>query len=239
LTEPGKQSYRLDMRSISVLVGLCSLVAFADEPVEVFVDRNETYIRAGSASGLELGSMVTIWGDLIPTTKERRRAGTATVMEIWPSLARINLDDAAKSDKAAKKFATFEPKRRGGAAAQPTPPPAPPPAAAAPPPPPPPAAAPKPAAPTPGGIIKGHARFKGAGPWMVLTLWNDEAFDWTKCQLSLPGGLIYTLNLLKAGDHESIALSNFVQQGPERDIPRESVTVRCLQGASKFLFPVD
>ena len=225
------------MRSISVLVGLCSVVGFAAEPYEVFVDRGETYVRAGTAAGLELGSMVTIWGDLIPTTTERRRAGTATVMEIWPSLARINLDEAARADKTPKKFASFEPKRRPGAAAAVTPPPPPPPTPA-------PAAAdggraPAVAAAPTGGILRGRATFKGAGPWMVLTVWNEETFDWTKCSLSLPGNLVYSLAHLKAKDHESIALSNFVQQGPERDVPRDSVTVRCAQGASKFMFPLD
>lgn len=242
LTTAVRQSYPLVMRSISLLVALCSLAAFADEPFEVFVDRSETYVRAGTAMGLDLGAMVTIWGDLIPTTKERRRVGTATVMEIWPSLARINLDDAARADKTAKKFASFDAKRRAGVAAVVSPPPPPPP-------PPPPSAnldggrAPlrDTAAPTsPAGILRGHATFKGAGPWMVLTLWNDESFDWSKCTVSLPGGLNYTLNQLKAGDRESIALSNFAQQGPERrDVPRDSVTVRCGQGASKFLFPLD
>ncbi len=226
------------MRSISLLVGLCSLVCFAEEPYEVFVDRAETYVRAGTANGLELGQQVTIWGDLIPTTKERRRAGTGTVMEIWPSLARISLDDAARNDKAAKKFAAFEPKRRPGTV---PPPPLPPTQA--------PAAGPmdggrapmsgEAPARLPNGVLRGHAAFRGAGPWMVLTLWNDETFEWTKCGLTLPGGLTYTLPQLRAGDHESIALSNFVQQGPERDVPRDSVTVRCTQGASKFLFPLD
>ncbi len=222
------------MRSISLLVGLCSLVCFAEEPYEVFVDRGETYVRAGTAMGLALGAQVTIWGEQIPTTKERRRAGTATVMEVWPSLARINLDDSARADKTAKKFASFEGKARGNA--PPPPPPAPPTPPAPPPAPPVVAAAPER---LPNGILRGHATFKGAGPWMVLTLWNDEVFDWTKCNVALPGGLVYTLNNLRAGDHDSIALSNFVQQGPQKDVPRDSVTVRCTQGASKFLFPID
>ena len=72
---------------------------------------------------------------------------------------------------------------------------------------------------------------------MVLTLFNDETFDWSKCSVTLPGNLVYMLNQLKAGDHDSIALSNFVQQGPERDVKKDSVVVRCAQGASKFLFP--
>lgn len=234
------------MRSLCVLIGLCSAAAGADEPYEIFLDRGETYMRAGTQMGLELGAMVTVWGDPIPTTKERRRAGTATVMEIWPSLARINLDDAARNDKAAKKFASFEPKKRAPVPAPSAPPP-PPPAAAPPPAAPAPVAAAdagvvkKPTALPPGTppVIKGHATFKGAGPWMVLTLWNDEEVDWHNCSVSLPGNLVYQLKFLRARDHESIALSNFVQSGPERDVPKDSVTVRCPHGAARYLFPPD
>jgi len=221
------------MRAISLTVALLGVAAFADEPYEVFLDRGETYVRAGTAQGLELGAQVTIWGDLIATTTERRRAGTATVMEIWPSLARINLDEAARTDKTAKKLASFDAKRRPAA---PPPPPAPAPTAGQPPPPAPPPAAP---ARLPNNVLRGHAAYKGAGPWMVLTLWNDEQFDWNKCSVSLPGGLVYTLKYLRAGDHESIALSNFVQQGAVKDVPKDSTTVRCTEGASKFLFPAN
>ncbi len=230
------------MRSLAWAVcavgGLLATDAVADEPSEIFVDRGETYVRAGSQQGLELGAAMTVWGDLIPTTTERRRLGTAVVMEIWPSLARINLDDAARNDKTAKKFASFEPRKRVAVPlpSQP-PPPAMPPAAAGPtdgg------AAAKAPALP-PGTprVIKGHATWKGAGPWMVLTLWNDEDFDWHNCSVSLPGNLVYPLKYLRARDRESIALSNFTQQGPERDVPKDSVTVRCPnQGAARYLFP--
>lgn len=235
------------MRSLALLAGLYAAASSAQEApatYEIFVDRNETYVRAGTAQGLEQGSSVTVWGDLIATTKERRRAGTATVMEIWPSLARVNLDEAARADKAAKKYASFEPRKRVQVPTVLTAPPPPPTAAPAP------ASkdagrAPlkdpdaKPANPNAAPVLKGHATFKGAGPFMVLSLFNDEAFDWNTCNLSLPGGLVYTLPHLRAGDRESIALSNFVQQGPEREAIRDSVTVRCKQGASRFLFPID
>ncbi len=233
------------MRSIPLLVALCSLVCVAEEPYEVFVDRGETYVRAGTAVGLGLGSMVTVWGDLIASTRERRRAGSATVMEVWPSLARINLDDTARADKSAKKYASFEGKKRSEAAVL-SAPPAPPRAGSAGAPPTPALAgrgplkdpAPPPPAAT-AGILKGHATYKGAGPWMVLVVWNDETFDWTNCTVSLPGNLVFDLRELKARDHESIALSNFVQKGPERDLTKDSTTVRCTQGASKFMFPLD
>jgi hypothetical protein len=72
---------------------------------------------------------------------------------------------------------------------------------------------------------------------MVLSLWNDDPTAWTNCRLELPGNLFYTLSHLSAGDHESIALSNFVQQGPERDVLADAVTVRCAQGSGRFVFP--
>lgn len=210
------------MRLLSLLVALCSVTGFA-QPYELFVDRGDTFVRAGSAQGLELGATVTIWGDPIPTTTERRRAGTGVVMELWSSLARVNLDDAAKADKTPKKFASFEGK------AKPTPPPAPPAAAPAP-------SAPPSPPPSP-GVLKGRGRYKGAGPWMVLTVWNDDANDWTRCTFTLgPGNLVYSHPRLKAGDHETVALSNFVQQGPAREGDQEWVSVRCAEGASRFLF---
>lgn len=220
--------YRGAMRFLAWASLAVAATAAAQEPSEIFVDRGETYVRAGSQQGLELGTGMTVWGDLIPTTTERRRIGTAVVMEIWPSLARINLDDAARSDKTAKKYASFEVKKRVV-----VPPPTPPP------PPPPPAGASADGGARPGTprIIKGHATWKGAGPWMVLTLWNDEDFDWHNCSVSLPGNLVYQLKFLRAHDHEAIAQSNFVQQGPERDVPKDSVTVRCPQGAARYLFP--
>lgn len=223
------------MRALVLLGSLVASAAVAEE-VELFVDRGDTFLRAGSASGLAVGTTVTVLGDKIAKTEERRRVGTATVMEVWPSLARVALDDAARADKAAKKFVSLGPAK--AAAAQPPPPPPPPPPAAdtgrkplgaAPPPP--------PSGNTAGGPLKGHATFKGAGPWKLLGLFNDENFQWTNCLLTLPGNLTYKLASLRANDRESIALSNFQQHGPEIDTPQTSVTVKCAEGQARFVFP--
>lgn len=203
--------------SIAVVGVLLSAGCLAEEPTfEVFADRGDVFMRAGANAGLTVGVAVVILGDPIPTTHERRHVGTATVMEVWPSLARLSLDEAAKADKTAKKFAAVE-KR-------------PPPLAPSPPPLP-------PTAMQPASGLVGHATFNGAGRWKLLILSNDEAKGWTRCALRLPGNLVYLLDSLAGGDHESIALSNFELKGPERDLPIDFVTVSCLQGSGTFVFP--
>ena len=199
--------------------------ALCDEPAEVFVDRNETYMRAGVNDGLRIGMTVTVFGDLIATTKEHRRIGTATVMELWPSLARLNLDEASRA-ATGKKFAGVE---GGGLAA--VPPPAPPPAPA---PRTPPAPAPPPSR---SGQLAGRALYRGVGHWMALQLVNNDPFPWNNCLIELPGRLFYNLSGLRSGDHETIARSNFRQEGRDLDIPVTWVRVTCAEGASTFALP--
>jgi hypothetical protein len=52
--------------------------------LELFEDRGSTYVRAGSAEGLQVGSAL----EVLPQ-------GSGTVMEVWAHLARVNLDPAA------------------------------------------------------------------------------------------------------------------------------------------------
>jgi hypothetical protein len=70
--------------------------------VEVFTDRGDVFIRAGSAQGLTVGSEVDVLGEPIADTGEYRTAGAATVLEVWPKLARVSLDENAKSLQAVK-----------------------------------------------------------------------------------------------------------------------------------------
>jgi hypothetical protein len=195
----------------------------ADE-AEVFVDRGETYVRAGSEQGLLRGQSIAVLG------AKRAQVGTATVMEVWPSLARINLDDRARSDKSSTKFVVV------GAKGEPTPPPPPPPpsssAAQPPPPPPPPPVAPPPPAST---GFRGHATFKGAGRWKLLGLTNDTQEKWTRCTVTLlPTNSSYVLPELAPQDRESIAWSNFAPQN--YDVEPSSVRVACAQGNATFRF---
>src|SRR4051812_4307355 len=97
------------MRS-SFAAGVCLLllalapVALAQpkaNAVELFVDKGDTFARAGSEQGLKVGSALIVLGPTIGDTQERRRVGTATVLEVWGSLARVSLDaDASKASGA-------------------------------------------------------------------------------------------------------------------------------------------
>lgn len=234
------------MRTLALVCSVWSSVAAAQAAeVELFTDKGDVFIKAGTNAGAEVGTELTILGDKIANTEERRRVGSGTVMEVWPTLARLALDDAARADKAAKKYVALlngklvtgapvkgdakPQKGKKDAAAAPGAAPAAAPAA-------PPAAAPA-AAPS-GGALSGHATFGGAGPWKLLRLWNDGSFSWSSCSLALmPGNRVYKMPRLKAKDVESVALSNFEWKGPEIDVTHTWVDVKCAEGSAKFTFP--
>lgn len=219
------------MRAAFALAFLWSSAALAQATeVELFTDRGDLFVKAGTNHGVQVGASLTILGDRIGNTAERRRVGTATVMEVWPTLSRVVLDDAAKADKAAKKYVALsqgkvvEAPPEGAPGAAPARP----------------EKAEKPAGAPPAGAVelKGHATFGGAGPWKVLRLWNDGAYSWSSCNVALmPGNRAYKMPRLKARDVESIALSNFVWKGPELDVTHTWVDVRCAEGSGKFTFP--
>ena len=222
------------MRTLPFALALSlSTTALAAAPaeVELFTDRGELFVKLGTNAGLQVGAEVTILGDKIGNTEERRRIGAATVMEVWPTLARLALDDAAKADKAPKKFASLSapapaPKPEKAEKAEGKKP-----LGSAP-------AVPPPPSPAAGGSLAGHATFGGAGPWKLLRLWNENDFSWSSCSLALmPGNRVYRLPKLKGHDVESVALSNFVWKGPELDIDHTSLDVHCAEGHANFVFP--
>jgi hypothetical protein len=63
---------------------------------DLFTDRGDTFVRAGSRKGLKVGAELTLLGEKIGDTDERRVVGTANVMEVWDTIARVNIDDATK-----------------------------------------------------------------------------------------------------------------------------------------------
>lgn len=229
------------MRAIALAWGLFSSVALAQvTEVELFVDKGDTFVKAGSQHGVQVGAEVTILGDKIATTEERRRVGVGTVMEVWPTLCRLALDDAAKADKTAKRYialnngkvVTGAPVKadakpaKGEARGDGKKP------LAVPPPP------PNSAAASAGGGLSGHATFGGAGPWKILRIHNDGDGSWSSCRLALmPGNRVYKMPRLRGHDQETVALSNFVWQGPEIDVDHTWVDVQCSEGSAKFTFP--
>jgi hypothetical protein len=70
--------------------------------VGLFVDRGDTFIRAGSAQGIKVGDSVPLLGDKIGDTEERRVVGSAAVLEVWKTIARVNLDEKARSAEGEK-----------------------------------------------------------------------------------------------------------------------------------------
>jgi hypothetical protein len=186
--------------------------AAADEQVEVFTDKGEIFLRAGAANGLIVGGTVPIVG------AERKKLGSATVMEVWPQLARVSLDDAARADKSPKKYALLVRKKELSA-------------------PPPPPTVTTTVAPPAVGAITGHATFRGIGHFRVLVLTNDDDKQWHRCTLSLPGNLIYMLDELEPHDHESVSITRFELRGIERDVPIDFVSVSCREGTGTFVFP--
>lgn len=78
---------------------LVILAALAASPtsVELFTDKGEMFIRAGTQAGLRVGQEVRVLGERIADTQERRTAGHLTVLEVWDSLARVSLDAAAQA----------------------------------------------------------------------------------------------------------------------------------------------
>lgn len=128
----------------------------------MFQDGQEHFVRAGSSRGLEMGSVLMVVGPPMKGSK-RRRLGEATVVEVWPELARVNLDAGARAEPGkhfavlpeapAKPEAPAEPVA-AEAEAEPAPAPAPAPAAEA----------KKP--------LVGRATYSGIGPFRKINLLN-------------------------------------------------------------------
>ena len=68
---------------------------------ELFVDGNKTYVRAGQGDGLVVGSTLVIVGAPQADGK-RAQLGTGTVMEVFPKMSRVALDDAAGKAQGAR-----------------------------------------------------------------------------------------------------------------------------------------
>lgn len=90
----------------------------AKKPVETFIDRGEVFARAGESSGLTVGTVLKVLGPRIGDTDERRAVGSATVMEVWETLARLKLDAEAEKHKG-ERFVAL-PKEQSQAEASPT-----------------------------------------------------------------------------------------------------------------------
>jgi hypothetical protein len=196
------------------LAGLSTLsvTALADADVaEVFVDKGNTYVRAGTDQGVQVGTSLTIVGPASGKAAERKTLGTASVLEVFASLARVSLDRAAKAAPG-DKYAQLRVK---GSV--------------------------RPASATntgENGGLKGHASMAGVGPEAAhkIVLYNDGDTPWSHCELRLPNNKRFVIERLRAGDSESVMLFKFNQDGTEYDRPLDSLSVKCDEGQAKFNF---
>ncbi len=208
---------------------------------ELFMDRGERFIRAGRAEGLNVGARVQVV--TAAKGKWREQVGEATAMEVWPHLARLAVEIGPVQPKEAL-FGAFDPRAKPPRlAARPgrgeLEPPAPPPAvttAATEPPkvepakaeePPPP---PKPVART----LKGRAWFSGMGPLKRVNLQNNDNVGWNRCEVRLPTNQRYVFDAIPAGESDVTLLRKFVQDGVEKDVDIDFVTVKCQEGTASF-----
>jgi hypothetical protein len=209
------------MRAVALVVMLAAASSFADEGVaEIFVDRGETYVRAGTAQGLKVGSEIAIVGPTIGGGTERRAFGSATVLEVWEKLARVSLNAAAKAEKGEKFAQVAGATAAKGPSAKPaelSKPPDAPQADATP-------------------SLKGRASSSGAGKLRRITVYNDGNTLWTNCDVRLPNNKHYVVPKLAGGASEGIMFFRFEQDGVAYDKPVDSVLVKCHEGTSRFRF---
>lgn len=222
-------SWRAWVRALSVLAALLAAGAGAQETkpknqFETFADKGDTFVRAGSNQGLKVGMTVTVLGPRIGDTEERRRVGSATVMEVWESLARLAFDGDALKETGPRFVKLEAPQKKSTATATASS------GGTAPPPP------PKAEEPTGAAFLKGHAELAGAGPIKRIMIYNDSGSGWNNCDVRLPTNLRYKMAKLRGGDHEAIFMHNFVQDGVELDRPIDHVTVKCTEGSGRFNF---
>lgn len=218
---------------------LSQSATYVDE-AELFVDKGQFYVRAGEAKGLAVGQSVEILSG-----PSKKAAGSATVMEVWDSMARLSLDSKAQAAVGAKRVrfnaVALEAEERDGAGAvmaeaQPLEPalqpamvkvpnggPKAPSELAAP-----------PLIQIP--VLTGHAEFGGVGPMKRITVYNDQSSAWTKCEVRLANNKRYKLSELGANSSEGMMLFRFEQDGVETDATIDGVKVKCAEGEGNFTF---
>ncbi|MBL8954346.1 MAG: hypothetical protein JNK82_26445 [Myxococcaceae bacterium] len=205
-------------------------LALAQAP-EVFVDRGETYVRMGSAQGLQKGTTLEIL-----SAQDNKGVGTGVVMEVWEGLARVSLDTAASSFKGARLAKTrTSPSVSGSPSLPPNvapPPPAPGGGGGAPP-----TLAVNPPSPQLAQQRALHARVQISGGLVDarrFIVYNLDNFDWHNCKIRLPDGRGYDkMEELKANSDEGIMMFRFEPGMALRDASG-LVTIYCSEGAGRF-----
>ncbi len=201
---------------------LLALLLTQTPKADVFVDRNETYVRAGTGAGLKVGQ------ELAVIAKDGKPVGSAVTLEVWEALARVKLDPAAEAYSGPRHVVVGAPASPAEAAARLKDDPAPEEGDAA-------EAGDEPAE-QPGaeGDLRGRATVIGFWQGKRLTVENKSSTDWHHCKLRLPDNRRYELGDLARHDSEGIMLFRFEGSGSQKDVPLDAVLVRCDEGSSKL-----
>lgn len=207
-------------------VGLLSALALGQTHVgkqlEIFIDQDQPYVSAGFAQGLKVGSQLTVTGGpAIGRSTEHKDIGTATVVEVWESLARLQLDAAANATKGRKfvRVATSEDRVASGTDVS------------------------SPGAGATNTVVPVPLVAVSAGPpepalpvrvtMQMQRFWihNDGDVPLHRCEMRLPDNRHYVLSgPLEAKDDEAVMLFRFSQDGVPLDKPLDQVLVKCTEG---------
>jgi len=197
--------------------------------VEVFADRDQTYVRAGTAQGLQVGQSLPV------VSKDGKSVGSAVTLEVWEALARVKLDEPAEhfsgpkralvakgpeaDEPPAEQHAQPEEGDSDDATAQKTD-----------------AEEEDDAAPVKPGELRGRASVIGVWQGKRITIENTSRADWHHCRLRLPDQRRYELGDLAQHDTDHVMLFRF--EGANffsvSDVPLDSIQVKCDEGSAKF-----
>ncbi|MBI3186133.1 MAG: serine/threonine protein kinase [Myxococcales bacterium] len=203
---------------------------------EVFIDRGSHYLRAGAKSGLAVGDTVQVVGPSAQGGK-RKLLGNATVLEVWPALARVSLDDGAREAKGKRFGAISEPASAHLAA--PSPPSVPSAPATTPPKEAAPASAPPAEAqkPTDAGAprkLLGYVSKGGIWPLETLIITNADKGIWSDCFAILQGKKAFKLGSLAPRGRREIGLNEFSSNPTVRFVRPNTLGVTCAEGEGDF-----
>lgn len=191
----------------------------------MFQDGAEHFVRGGSNTGLEMGTVLTVVGPPVKGDK-RRKFGEATVVEVWPALARVSLDDEDARTTGGKRFVVVPEGLAAPKATKLT-------EAAAPAPTPPPEAAPPPPAETRKPLV-GRAAFSGIGPFRKINLFNTDTRTWNHCTVALVGRRSYDFGALAPGGTRGALVRQFRIDAQVPFLQAGYVAMLCDEGEGRF-----
>lgn len=185
----------------------------------MFQDGQEHFVRVGSKQGLEMGSVLTVVGPPVKGGK-RRKLGEATVVEVWPGLARVSLDEGARTESG-KHFAVVP-----DAPVKPEAPVEPVVAEAE-------AEAPAPVAETTKPLV-GRATFSGFGMFREVTLSNTDTRTWNKCKIALSKRRSYDFGALAPGGQRGALVRQFRIDANVPFLQKGRLYIQCDEGEATF-----